>query len=147
MSKIEKVNLANCLNNLESLFNYTQAWSGLKYEFRIDGVGDISPANPSQWLFFLIDNFELKSFNGEEITGRSCNGTDWNGIYYLAGGTRSVAVKFFINLHKEFSGDPNKIFELAYTKDKEGYPNKRRIELRGFNKPGWNCQKYKNTVR
>ncbi|WP_034729768.1 hypothetical protein [Bacteriovorax sp. BSW11_IV] len=141
--QLSKVNLANCLESLDALYDYLNSWSEIKNSFRIDGVENISPANPSQWIFFKIENFEKVSFDGVEKSGVSCDGTSWNGTYYLSGGTRSKSLLEFLNLYEKYDGNPNKIFNLAYTSGKEGFPNKRRIELNDYKEPGWNCLKYR----
>lgn len=144
MAMLEKKNLANCLESFEDLIEYISSWKDINSEFRIDGVKGISPANPSQWIFFKIENFKKSAYKGEDTLGNQCDGTDWNGIYYLAGGTRSKALSHLLKKCNELNGDPNKIFELSYTNGKEGNPNKRRIELKDFDGSGWNCLKYRS---
>ena len=144
MKYLEKKNLANCLESLESLFQYVNNWNALSSAFRIDGVKKISPANPSQWIFVKINNFDKSSYQGKEASGNSCTGEDWNGVYYLAGGTRVEALKYFLASYKKHKGDPNKIFSLRYTSGREGNPNKRRIELAEYSGDGWMCLKYRN---
>lgn len=142
MSEIKKVPLVDIFTSLEDLYNYLSTWRKSNKDFRIDGVPEPSPANPSQWIFFKIDSFSKGSFRGFEKSGKECTGEDWNGIYYLAGATRGESVLSFIKLYEKNSGDPNKIFELSYTRGKEGLPNKRRLDLLS-DQDGWYCVKYR----
>lgn len=143
---IEKIPLAQKLECVSQLFDYLKKWRlSNPSNFRIDGYKEISPANPSQWIFFAIDQFDESSYKGKDISGKDLNGTDWNGIYYLSGATRSSSIDFFLKSFQTCNGDPNQIFSLGFTKGKDGNRKKMRIELLSddpYVNHGWFCKKF-----
>lgn len=111
--------------------------------FRLDGNNKIGPANPSQVIYFEIQDFRKESFNGLEY-GNEVSGEAWNGTYFLTAGCRRVAIQELVKLHTDFKGELSKIFELGYTKGQEGKPRKRRVFLKASEEinSGWHCKQY-----
>lgn len=145
---IEKVNMTNRFMSLKEVYEYLLKWRTVfPRSFRLDGKPTIGPANPAQWIFFEITNFEPKSFKGLEL-GKEIDGTSWNGIYYLTASTQSQAVQFFIDQFEKYKGDPNKIFKLSYTQGKEGITSKRRLFLNATEEinAGWFCKQHASQV-
>lgn len=143
---IAKTPLSSRLKNLSELHDVLSKWR-ISYpeNFRVDGYEKISPANPSQWIFFEINDFKENLYEGKDLLGVKLTGLDWNGIYYLSGATRSASVDLFIQNYQKCKGDPNQFFSLCFTKGKEGNRKKMRIELLSqdaYLSQGWFCKKF-----
>lgn len=143
---VDKIPLSSRLANLDELYNAIKTWRKTNPKnFRLDGHQNISPANPSQWIFLEINNFSNSLNLGKDLSGASLTGSDWNGIYYLSGATRFSALNLFVSNYEKFNGDPNKIFTLGFTAGKEGNRKKMKIDLFSEDKnlgQGWFCKKY-----
>lgn len=144
INSIKKYNMSSRLNGVEELYKVLHAWRSSNPDtFRLDGHHSIGPANPAQWVFFEINDFTKKCFQGTEF-GKDVDGTAWNGIYYLTASTRGISIDHFITLFQKYSNS-SKIFELSYTQGKEGIPSKRKILLKDSNtdiNAGWFCKQY-----
>lgn len=143
-SCIKQYNMASRLQNITELYSVLKSWrKEYPKVFRIDGHDAIGPANPSQWIFFEINEFSKDQFSGTEF-GKKIDGSVWNGIYYLTASTRGSSIDAFISSYEK-TQTKNDIFQLAYTTKKEGIPSKRRLLLKNQNEEinsGWFCKQY-----
>lgn len=143
---ITKVPKSDALS-LFDLYKFLKKWRKENPEaHRIDGKS-VTIANPGQWVFFIVEDLKEKDFSGKEMNDRKTNGKDWNGFYFLTGQTRGKAIDEFIRLYDLAKGDPSNIFELAYTRGKEGNPKKRKLLLKGTTEETneWFCKQYNSS--
>ena len=142
--KISQVSMKDRLKGVENLASYLGTWRKKNPQtFRIDGHDSIGPANPAQWIFFEITSLREEDFSGLEY-GKTVNGTMWNGIYYLTASTQGDAIDYFLD-RVSSSKSPSDLFLLAYTKGREGLPNKRKLFLKDasdYINSGWFCKQH-----
>ena len=124
----EKIPLKDALG-LNELFHKLRGWRDESPSLRrLDGRIN-SRANPSQYVYFYIDEFRQCDFSGIE-NEKKVSGLEWNGLYYLAGSVTSRSIDVFLESYERHSGDVGSIFELSYTSGKYGKSNKRRLFLK-----------------
>jgi hypothetical protein len=141
---IEQYNMASKLDGIEELHKVLAKWRKSNPDtFRLDGHDTIGPANPSQWIFFELQDFKESDFDGEEY-GKKVTGQEWNGIYYLTASVRGEAIDSFLKLYKIYKNSSD-IFKLTYTAKKEGIPSKRKLLIKDTPEEinlGWFCKQY-----
>lgn len=138
--------MANRLAGLEELNEYLSKWrKNYSNSFRLDGKPTIGPANPAQWVFFEVKNFEASAYSGLELR-QAIDGLKWNGIYYLTASAQASSIQEFLDLYKKHNGDPNQIFRLGYTVGKENISTKRKLFLQSSDEinSGWFCKQHVN---
>ena len=144
---INQVFLKDALKSLDDLYHHLKKWRQENLEaFRLDGHHSKGPANPAQWIYFEINDFQESDYAGTDLYSKPVTGKDWNGTYFLTAGTRAIAVDHFIEAWEK-SAAAGKIFKLGYSPKKEGNPNKRKITLESEDKDaanGWFCKQYIN---
>lgn len=143
-NSITKISLKDRFKSLEELSVFLKKWrKDNPKTFRLDGHFAIGPANPAQWIYFEIQDFRSEDYSGKEGTS-FVDGKAWNGVYFLTASTRGNSIDYFIDSLGKSKSASN-IFDLTYTRGKEGIATKRKILLKSAPEEinsGWFCKQY-----